>query len=327
MTDLQDDYNLATIKRKAAMINDLGVNYIITDAGGDSNKTIRSIFQDFNSQHMTMLKKDLETNPDTHQMRFAEVVDFTKSLSVVSTYENIMDSLKREMSQMMHLPDISQGLQQSVIGKGVQQATTNLAAVGVAPLFNGFINYIQRGLQISSNMQKNAFIADDYNEDYARQILGDRGFNWIKSSAVTSFEKFGIYINPYDQIDEQNYQELLVLIQAGMQNGVLDFKDAIKLKTITSYRHALIYLNRVVTKKKMEAQQMAEQQRMDNLTVTQSNQEAMLQAKQIPAQAVVEAKKIQSEATSQDNMRSNETKKEIADLQEQVKMLTKRANQ
>ena len=112
-----------------------------------------------------------------------------------------------------------------------------------------------------------------------------------------------------------------------MQTGVLDFKDAIKLKTITSYRHALIYLNRVVTKKKMEAQQMAEQQRMDNLTVTQSNQEAMLQAKQIPAQAVVEAKKIQSEATSQDNIRSNETKKEIADLQEQVKMLTKRVSQ
>lgn len=327
MTDLQDDYNLATIKRKAAMINDLGVNYIITDAGADSNKTIRNIFQDFNSQHMTMLKKDLEANPESFQMRFAEVVDFTKSLSVVSTYEAIMESLKREMSQMMHLPDISQGLQQSVIGKGVQQATTNLAAVGVAPLFNGFINYIQRGLQISSNIQKNAFIADDYNEDYARHILGDRGYNWLKSSAMTSFEKFGIYINPYDQIDEQKYQELLVLIQAGIQNGVLDFNDALKLKTVTSYRHALIYLSRVIKKRKMEAQQMAEQQRQDNLVMAQANQEAMLQAKQIPAEAVVQAKQIQAEATSQDNIRTNQTKKEIADLQEQVKMLTKQVNQ
>jgi hypothetical protein len=276
---------------------------------------------------MTMLKKDLEANPESFQMRFAEVVDFTKSLSVVSTYEAIMESLKREMSQMMHLPDISQGLQQSVIGKGVQQATTNLAAVGVAPLFNGFINYIQRGLQISSNIQKNAFVADDYNEDYARHILGDRGYNWLKSSAMTSFEKFGIYINPYDQIDEQKYQELLVLIQAGIQNGVLDFNDALKLKTVTSYRHALIYLSRVIKKRKMEAQQMAEQQRQDNLVMAQANQEAMLQAKQIPAEAVVQAKQIQAEATSQDNIRTNQTKKEIADLQEQVKMLTKQVNQ
>ena len=327
MTDLQDDYNLATIKRKAAMINDMGINYIITNAGEDSNTSVKKIFQDFNSQHMTMLKKDLDSNPDLVQMRFAEVVDFTKSLTVVGVYENIMASLEREMSKMMHLPDVSQGLQQSVIGKGVQQATTNLAAVGVAPLFNGFINYIQRGLQLSANMQKLAFCADDVDEDYPRMILGDRGYEWLKSAVMDSFEHLGIYINPYDQIDEAKSQDLNMMVQAAFQNGLLDFNDAIKLKTMTSYRHALIYLNRITKQRKMESQKAAEQQRMDNMAMAQGNIEAGMEAKKIPAQAVVQAKTIQAQATSQDNERTNATKKEMNDLQQQVKLLTKQMEQ
>jgi len=327
MTDLQDDYNLATIKRKAAMINDMGINYIITNAGEDSNTSVKKIFQDFNSQHMTMLKKDLDSNPDLVQMRFAEVVDFTKSLTVVGVYENIMASLEREMSKMMHLPDVSQGLQQSVIGKGVQQATTNLAAVGVAPLFNGFINYIQRGIQLSANMQKLAFCADDVDEDYPRMILGDRGYEWLKSAVMESFEHLGIYINPYDQIDEAKSQDLNMMVQAAFQNGLLDFNDAIKLKTMTSYRHALIYLNRITKQRKMESQKAAEQQRMDSMAMAQGNIEAGMEAKKIPAQAVVQAKTIQAQATSQDNERTNATKKEMNDLQQQVKLLTKQMEQ
>lgn len=327
MTDLQDDYNLATIKRKAAMINDMGINYIITNAGEDSNTSVKKIFQDFNSQHMTMLKKDLDSNPDLVQMRFAEVVDFTKSLTVVSVYENIMASLEREMSKMMHLPDVSQGLQQSIIGKGVQQATTNLAAVGVAPLFNGFINYIQRGIQLSANMQKLAFCADDVDEDYPRMILGDRGYEWLKSAVMESFEHLGIYINPYDQIDEAKSQDLNMMVQAAFQNGLLDFNDAIKLKTMTSYRHALVYLNRITKQRKMESQKAAEQQRMDNMAMAQGNIEAGMEAKKIPAQAVVQAKTIQAQATSQDNERTNATKKEMNDLQQQVKLLTKQMEQ
>lgn len=327
MTDLQDDYNLATIKRKAAMINDMGINYIITNAGEDSNTSVKKIFQDFNSQHMTMLKKDLDSNPDLVQMRFAEVVDFTKSLTVVGVYENIMASLEREMSKMMHLPDVSQGLQQSVIGKGVQQATTNLAAVGVAPLFNGFINYIQRGIQLSANMQKLAFCADDVDEDYPRMILGDRGYEWLKSAVMDSFEHLGIYINPYDQIDEAKSQDLNMMVQAAFQNGLLDFNDAIKLKTMTSYRHALIYLNRITKQRKMESQKAAEQQRMDSMAMAQGNIEAGMEAKKIPAQAVVQAKTIQAQATSQDNERTNATKKEMNDLQQQVKLLTKQMEQ
>jgi hypothetical protein len=72
--------------------------------------------------------------------------------------------------------------------------------------------------------------------------------------------------------------------------------------------------------------EMKETQAMQQQIAAQeaeANRQAMLQSKQIPAQAVVDSKTIQSQATSQDNERSNMTKKEIADLQNQVKILTK----
>lgn len=306
MTDLQDDINLALIKIKQAEVNDLGVNYIITEAGDDSTKTIANIYKDFTSQHMTMLKKDIE-NPDFVKMTFAEVVDFTKSLNVVPIYQSIMQQCEQQMSRMMHLPDVSQGLQQATIGKGVQQATTNLAAVGIAPLFNGFVDFIQRDIQLSTNMQKMAIAADDSNEDYWRMILGDAGYVWMKQAAE-NLEHLGIYINPYDQIDEINKQRLDMKIQAAEQNGMIDFTDVLKLETITSYRAAVAYLKRVTKKRKMDAMAQAEQQRKDNMAMNQYNQEMMLQGKRLAPEAQVAAADRRAQATEYQADKSQETK-------------------
>jgi hypothetical protein len=77
----------------------------------------------------------------------------------------------------------------------------------------------------------------------------------------------------------------------------------------------------------MEMKETQAQQQQIAAQEAEANRQAMIQGKQIPAQAVVDSKTIQSQATSQDNERSNMTKKEIADLQNQVKILTKQMEQ
>ena len=64
---------------------------------------------------------------------------------------------------------------------------------------------------------------------------------WVQET----FEYMGIYINPYDQIDEAKAAKLQEKIFAGLQTGAITFEDSIRLDTITSYRTALVYLNRV----------------------------------------------------------------------------------
>jgi len=224
----------------------------------------------------------------------------------------------------MHLPSVSQGLQQTTIGKGVQNTTIQQANTGLAPLFLGFISYIQKGLQLTVNKNKLAFIAPDADEDYITMLLGDNGLNWLKEAVYTDFEELGIYIQPYDVIDAEARLRLnsKLEIYAQQGSGLTPLED-ITLMQYTSYREAIAYLRTVYRKREEQAAAASEQQRQDALVMKQAELEAQLQAKQIPADAVVQSKIIQNQGEDKRNAETNATKKEINDLQQQVKVLTK----
>jgi len=315
----QDDIDLAVTKRKLAEINDLGVNYILWGSA-DSNQQISGLLDDFKSSHMTMLKLDLDDNGELFRKSFAEVVDFTKALSVVQIYMMIENDLIQKMGDMVHLPSVLQGTQEQTIGKGVQQNTVNLATVGITPLLNGFINFVEKDIRTSSNINKIMFTEGS---DYARMVIGDYGVNWLQLSKQETFQNLLIYIHRYDVMDEQNLAILNNDIQPAIQNGLIDFEDLLAIRRMTSVRKIYNYIRYKVKKRKKEQQAQMEQQRQDQLVMAQAANETQLQAKQIPAQAVVEAKTIQSAATSEDNKRNNATKERNTDLEQQVKVLTK----
>ncbi len=327
MINLQDDINLADLKIKQAEINDLGINYIIKNAGSSSEgqDAVKRIFKDFSSQHITMMKADMDDDWENFMRQtFAEVVDFTGALNVVDVYEKIKAICISEMQKMMHLPDVSQGLQQSTIGKGVQTATVDLANTGLAPLFNGFVSFVQKGLMHTCNMQKISWSASDADVQQAKMYIGDRGYNWIMSCTKENFETLGIYINPYDQIDATNRARLDAIVQALIQNhGVTISAEAfLKLSNMTSYREALIYLRRQTKLAISKADKMAEQQRMDALAM----EDARLQSGVAEKQAIVDGQKYSADQRKSGQVESANigasAKKQIADLQAQVKMLT-----
>jgi uncharacterized protein YbjQ (UPF0145 family) len=315
----QDDIDLAVTKRKLAEINDLGINYIIWGSS-DSNQRISGLLDDFKSSHMTMLKVDIDDNGDLFRKNFAEVVDFTKALSVVQLYMAIENDLIQKMGDMVHLPAILQGTQDATIGKGVQQNTVTLATTGIAPLLNGFINFVEKDLRVSSNINKIMFTAGS---DYARMVVGDYGINWLQLSKLETFQNLLIYIHRYDVMDEQNLAILNADIQPAMQNGLIDFDDVLTVRGMTSARKIKNYIRYKIKKRKKEIEAQAQQSRQDALVMKQAELEAQLQAKQIPADAVVQSKVIQNQGEDKRNAETNATKKEMNDLQQQVKVLTK----
>jgi len=315
----QDDIDLAVTKRKLAEINDLGVNYIIWGSS-DSNQRISGLLDDFKSSHMAMLKVDIDDNGELFRKTFADVIDFTKALSVVDLYMKIENDLIQKMGDMVHLPAILQGTQDATIGKGVQQNTVTLATTGIAPLLNGFINFVEKDLRVSSNINKIMFTEGS---DYARMVVGDYGIDWLRLSRLETFQNLLIYIHRYDVMDEQNLAILNADIQPAMQNGLIDFEDVLTIRGMTSARKIRNFIRYKIKKRKKEIEAKAQQDRQDALVMKQAELEAQIQGKQIPANAVVEAKTIQAAATSQDSERTNDTKKQINDLQQQVKVITK----
>lgn len=199
-----------------------------------------------------------------------------------------------------------------------------LASEGIAPLFNGYVNFIQRDVMLDANIQKIVTLASPRNMAIMANFIGDRGVKWLESAVQETFEYMGIYINPYDTIDgaERAKLDAKLMIYAQQQQGLTPLED-ITLSQITSYRKAIIYLRRIYKQKALAAaEQQAMMMQQEAIARQEMNQTALM-AKQIPADAVVQSKMIQNQGEDKRNAETNATKKEMNDLQQQVKVLTK----
>lgn len=329
MKGLQLDINLTESYIKQAEIDNLGVNYLISDVGSDGKKTIQSIFANFKRIKMDMFKRDIDDDQvEIARQQFVQQLDFTKSLSVVNILLQIKADYIKTLQNMMHLPEAAQGLQNTVIGKGVQQTTVALAAEGIAPLFNGFVNFMQRDLQFDVNMQKVVWLKDEKTKEIAINFIGTRGYNWLETATLESFEYLGIFINPYDTIDTERRKELdaKLMIYAQQQQGLTPLED-LTLSQISSYRKAIAYLRMGYKRKEQAAIAANQQARQDAEIAMAAANETALQAKQIPADAVVQSKVIQNQGEDRRTLENNATKERNTKLEQQVKLLTKQIEQ
>ncbi len=267
MIDLQEDVNLCDLLIKKAQLNGAkGVKYVF-NAGRGIDKTIKEIFADWNEMDITALKVNIDDDENENRQPLLEKADFTDALKVIPFFNELKDRATKELENMMHLPDVATGLQQSTIGKGVQQNTVALAQTGIMPLFLGFANFVQKDVQLSANIQKIIMLDPEYPEDKARMILGDRGYEWLLKTKEMTFQYLGIYINPYDVIDTENRKILDSKLFNYSQGGIIDPEVDIKISQMTSFKEAISYLERYMKKRRLEAQKMQEQQRMDNLAI------------------------------------------------------------
>jgi hypothetical protein len=331
MREYLKDIWLCDTRIKQAMESDLGLNFFIKYFGAESESPngqtiVQRIYSEFKSQHLSSIKIDPD-DPSEGNRQFVEMIDYTKALSVIPIYQQVKDTCFNELQAMMHLPEIAQGLQERRIGKGEQQQTMAAASVGLLPLLNGFIHYIQEGLQITCNMQKLVYVADNFNEDYARRILGDSGYEWLKTSVFESFEMFGIYINPYNVIDDGKRAILDGKLQAYAQGGVIDPLVDLKLSQIKNYREAINYLTRYFKKKEADAKALAEQTRKDAMANEQADREVELQSKQFAPQALMQSTQMKTDATKYQADKSQETKIHDTNTMANVKLATHETKQ
>jgi len=301
----------------------MGVNYVF-NAGRAKDASVKELITDFKSMHLSSMKIDADDDDEySNKLPLFEKIDYTGSLSVVEIYRLIKDDYRREMERLTYLPDVATGMQDKTIGKGVQAQSLSLSSTGLMGLFNGFVSSIQKRLQLSTNVLKTMMLSPDYDEDYARMIIGDNGYSWLKTAEFTDLEQLGVYIDPYDIVDDIMRQKLEVRIQAGMQNGLLTFADVTKIDTMTSLREINAYIHYITDKREKEAKMMAEQQRQDQMAMAQANMQASMQKAQIPAQAQVASAQERASATKYQADKSQETKIHDTNTKANVDLATK----
>ena len=271
MIDLQEDINLCDLLiKKATLSGSKGVKYVFNALRG-MDKTIRQIEEDWNKMDMTALKRDMDDDGEQYREPLLEKADFTDAMKIIPVLNDLKDRAARDLETMMHLPDVATGMQNSTIGKGVQQNTVALATTGIMPLFVGFANFVQKDVQLSANIQKIAMLSPSYPPDKARMIVGDRGYEWLLKTREQTFQYMGIYINPYDVIDTEARAKLDAKLLAYAQNGMIDPEIDFKISTMTSYKEAIAYLERYMKKMRQKAEQEKQQARQDNLAMADAN--------------------------------------------------------
>lgn len=314
MIDLQEDINLCDLLIKKAQLNGAkGIKYVFNASRG-IDKTIKEIYQDWEAMDITALKVNIDDDENENRQPLLEKADFTDALKVIPFFNGLKDRATKELENMMHLPDVATGLQQSTIGKGVQQNTVALAQTGIMPLFLGFANFVQKDVQLSANIQKIIMLDPSYPKDKARMILGDRGYEWLLKTREMTFQYLGIYINPYDVIDTENRKILDSKLFNYSQGGIIDPEVDIKLSQMTSFKEAINFLERYMKKRRIEAQKLHEQQRMDNLAIA----DAGLQEQKRKTDATVEAMKYGDDRKAQATEYSANLSKEAKDNQTAV---------
>jgi hypothetical protein len=213
-------------------------------------------------------------------------------------------------------------MQNSTIGKGVQENTVELSSTGLMPLWMGWVQSIQKDLMLSTNMQKIMMLDDEYDQADAQMIVGDRGMEWLKMTMTEQFNTLGIYINPYDVVDATERAKLDNRILGYVQNGLLTAYDVEKIISMTSKREIESYLRYTIAKAIKKQEMMAQQQRMDQMAIAQANMQSKLQEKQIPAQAQVDAAQQRKEATMYSADKAAEAKKQATDVNAQTKLMS-----
>jgi hypothetical protein len=217
----------------------------------------QEVFKDFRSQRISFRSFNGEADDQVREA-ITESVDLSLDPNV-RFYVELRQVYNQIMKENASTPDVALGTNPAYIGKGVQQNTLAAASVGLNSFFRTFLLACQRDMQTGVNMQKLAFYAEE-NDDAIMDIIGLRGYNFVKVTPDYFYERLGVYLKFEDSISAQEKQELKTALMGAVQRGEITFREYVNAITFKSYTDMKNYFDALYEIKAMEQQAQMEAQ-------------------------------------------------------------------
>jgi hypothetical protein len=216
-----------------------------------------------------------EADDWTNGQKAIEVVDLTLDPNIMR-YVELYREEERIMEEIMNIPKIALGQQQTYIGLGTQRGTIAQSTLGLSMIFKNFTKFNEINLQYAINLAKIIYTEDG--NDEAAMVVGDRGVKWLKITKDMRFQDLLVFIKTKDIINEQEKQAIMANAQAWSQNPSfgIDPVDILKLMQATSKTEMINDLEYSMKVKKRDA---AKAQQM------QAEQQIAMQDKELQAEA------------------------------------------
>jgi len=270
ISDNQDRMDAYRFKIMEMVGKDAGKTYIIY--GDKLGETVNApeLMTDLKAMGIHTMTPTGE-DPDGRIQDPIKLVDLSLNPTVMR-YVELFNEEERIMEEIMNIPKIALGQQQTYIGLGTQKGTIAQSTLGLSIMYRNFVKYNEINLQYSINLAKLVY-TDPKSE--APFVVGDRGIQFLKWLKEYRYEDILLFIKTKDIIDEKGKERLLAIAQALSQNQQIDILDYLKIEMATNRTELYNELDYSARKRKREniQSQKAATQRED------VNQEKELQGK------------------------------------------------
>lgn len=252
---IQDEIDYYSFRIREMVGQAKGRKYVLY---GDkfASSTPKSFFDDMESLGFTIVSTSGEDD-DQNKGKFAEMLDFTLDPQVGRMAELMRDSRER-MQKVMSTSDIALGQQRTYVGLGTQKATVAQNSMGIAYLFDGYLDYIVNNMYYSVNQLKDIATKDGDRE--IPFLIGERGLRFCKLTKDLRYEDIFVSLKINDMLDKEAKQQLSSVALAQAQNDKLTMGDYLKIQNANSYTQALEDWEYSEAKRQKQANQEAQRQ-------------------------------------------------------------------
>ena len=214
----QNELDRLSYKIQELTAQDLGTVFFVRGDKIASGTSPKDIIDDLKSFKIHVLPMTGEETPDNTGIKdIIERVDLSNNQYLLSYLELKKEQL-REMENIASIPAPALGMQDRVIGKGVQDRQISQSSLAMMSFYKGLENHWRRKIQYAANKQKLIF-AKDEGQHILPISLSEQTI--ISTTKDIRFEDFFIYFEPNDSINAQDksiMDQLLLAYSQGSQN-------------------------------------------------------------------------------------------------------------
>lgn len=264
--------------------SDMG-NGTIVSGGTLAQKQADKMLSELRTQKISVVNLNTGEYMDDDKLRSVFMNMQIGGSPYLNMYVELAREQERIMEEIVNLPKIAMGMQQGYTGMGVQQTSISQSTLGTATLYNGFVKWCGMVVQDAVNVAKYVYTIDDNDDMYARLIVGDNAFRFMKITREFRMEEMQVWFKVRDSIDEQGRERLRAYAQAFSQNSTIDPLDILRIEKARTWTELINDLEYSIKKKERENKAAQQEQQMISLIEADRNREAQMAVTQMQTQA------------------------------------------
>ena len=287
---MQNNIDAIENKINDSLSHDFG-NVYIFDGARIKGQSPEEILSDIKKHRLSIItRRDGEELRPDEMGPLVERLDMSIS-SNVFRYLELQREKERIMEEIASTSKIALGQQQTYVGLSTQQNTIAQNTRGSEHIYSAVLKLYSDVMAYSLEKVKIGYFHNK-NRHVLEEITDERGINFLKETKDLSFAELMTKVHIEDIVDDQMKAALIQAAFAALQNQIIDFLDYVKLIQIKTYTEMSSYFEKVIERKKQEADRQRILQETMALANIQAQGQMMQEQQAIKEQGAIDRKLI-----------------------------------